>query len=224
MHGHFLKKSLKNIFHIDTYVRVVFSSMMVLPVIILFYFIGHFSKTPHCMSLYLKNKPVSIIKPIAWPHHGLLTLWFDNAFFEENNKIIMPVMNQHHFSGMISLANDERCPVSLSKLMMLHRDGWEITTSSALKVVSGQHEINDMPAADAEYHVIYDMSHPVNEALFGEFLTETKTRNGWIVLYFHTTGDAQKSMSSAQWHRILQIIQHSKIPVVLQSQVLKVSQ
>ena len=224
MHGHFFNKCVKHIFHIDTYVRVVFSSMMVLPVIILFYFLGHFSKSPDCMALYLRESGGEAIQPIAWPHHGLLTLWFDNDFFEAHHKIILPVMKEHHFAGMISFANDKRCPLPIATLRMLQRDGWEITKSSVLNVVSGQHAINDMPAANAANHQIYDMSVPVSEAVFNLFLTETKRRNGWGLLYFHTPVDAQQSMNGAQWRRILAIIQDSKIPVVLQSQVLNVSQ
>lgn len=214
-----MKQLFKKIFHFNTYIRLIFSSLMILPVIILIYFIVYFSKHPDCISLYLQRSS-HLSPPIVWPHQGLLTLWFDQRFFEKNNAILLPLMNKYQFSGMISLAEGKNCPISISKLIALNNTGWEITNTTNVTVIKGQHEINDMPMLDSTKQVIFDASSPQNQALLANYLQRTKTSNGWIILYF----DNQTLLNKKIIIEILQMIKHSKIPVVLQSQVLRISQ
>jgi hypothetical protein len=134
-------------------------------------------------------------------------------------------MNHYQYPGMISLPKGKRCPLSISKLMMLNDKGWEITKTTSLAVMNGQHDINDMPASDAKKHVIFDITDTQNEALFAHYLEKTKTTNGWLIVYFHhPSSQEKKTMSDAKLHHVLQMIKRSNIPVVVQSQVLRVSQ
>ena len=214
-------------FKLKLYIRILFSSLMLLPLIILAYFIMHFSENPYSISLYFKNKPATTVKGIAWPDNGLLTLWFDSAFFAKNKKTIVALMNKYQFSGVISFSQGSHAR-SLSKyqLIMLQNQGWEITQTNTLRDVMGEHEINDMPAPDPRGQVVYDMSSGGGNIRLINFLKETKVRNGWIILYFHTIVGSKvaKPLSSAKLNHILQMVKHSGIPVVLQEQVLKVSQ
>ena len=216
-------------FNLKSYIRIVFFSLMSLPLIILIYFSINFSQHSSCISLYVKNKSSITIKNIAWPKKGLLTIWFDSAFFIKNSKTIMALMNKYQFSGVISLSKSNRCrPQSLSgnQLSMLQNRGWEITETNALHAVNGQHEINDMPAPMAENLAVYDMSSNRDDATLSTFLKKTNVRNGWIILYFHTNASSQpdKLISVAKLNHILRMIKRSGVPVVLQEQVLKVSQ
>ena len=212
----------------NAYIRIVFSSMMLLPMIILGYFIVHFSERHDCLTLHFKHRPVLAAKPIAWPDNGLLTIWFDSDFFVKNKKKIMTLMNRYQFSGVISLFNGKTCrtqSLSLYQLVMLENQGWEISETNAF--VDGEHAINDMPAPDRKKQAIYDLSHDGDEVSLTKYLKETRERNGWIILYFHTNNmdsSEKKPMSIAKLNHILQIVTHLGIPVVLQEQVLRVSQ
>ena len=214
-------------FNLEVYIRIVFSSLMLLPLIILGYFAVHFSESPDCLTLYFKNKPVSAAKPIAWPDNGLLTLWFDSDFFIKNKKTIMELMNKYQFSGVISLSNGKSCraqSLSIYELIMLQKQAWEITETNPF--VDGEHAINDMPAPNRKKQAIYDMANSKDDGTLIKFIKETKVRNGWIILYFHTNTGSQveKPMRIAALRHILQTVRHTDMPVVLQEQVLTVSQ
>jgi hypothetical protein len=220
-------KKKSNIFNLETYIRVIFSSLMLLPLIILGYFVAHLSDTSDCLTGYYKNKPVSGAKPIPWPDNGLLTIWFDSHFFIKNKRTIMELMDKYQFPGVISVSNEKSChaqSLSMYQLIRLHNQGWEITKTN--KPINGEHAINDMPAPDRKKQVIYDMSHSKKNVSLNEFLKETSLRNGWIILYFHTNMDSkiEEPMNISKLNHILQNVSSSQIPVVLQEQVLKVSQ
>ena len=215
--------------NLTIYIRIVFSSLMLLPLIILVYFTLHFSESPDSLSLYFKNKTASSVEDIAWPDNGLLTLWFDSEFFVKNSKTIVDLMNKYHFSGVISLSHSKSYraqSLSVYQLIMLQNLGWEITEKNGRGDMDGEHKINDMPSPDKKNQVIYDMSIDADGAILTNFLNKTKRRNGWIILYFHTLGGSQieRPMSIAKLNHILRMVKHSGIPVVLQEQVLKVSQ
>lgn len=215
--------------NIKIYIRIVFSSLMLLPLIILAYFTLRFSESPDSLSLYFKNKTASSVKDIAWPDNGLLTLWFDSDFFVNNSKIIVDLMNKYHFSGVISISHSNRYraqSLSVHQLIMLQNQGWEIAKKNGHGWLDGEHKINDMPSPDKRSQVIYDMSINGDGAILTNVLNKTKKRNGWIILYFHTLGGSQieRPMSIAKLNYILRTVKHSGIPVVLQEQVLKVSQ
>ncbi len=220
----FLFDGMKDISHLDIYIRCVFCGFMLLPLFILCYFIVNLFHNPDCITLYLHNKRISSTPRIAWPHQGLLTIWFDNSYFEQNNASILPLMQQYQFPGVISLASGQSCPISISKLLKLQHVGWEIIPSAKFSFIHGQHAINDMPATDAAKYVIYDISSPAYERLLEHFLAETKARNGWILLYFHTSSTAKKAEESERLGRIFRVIKHANIPVVLHKQVWRVSQ
>lgn len=214
--------------NIKIYIRIVFSSLMVLPIVILVYFVTSFSGSSDCISLYLKHKSASTFKNIAWPDKGLLTLWFDSSFFVKNAKPILDLMNKYQFSGVISLSNGKSCAsqhLSLNKLNMLQNQGWEITRTDRLHYVSGEHGINDMPAPDKKNLMIYDLSSRSNDVALKQFLKETKVRNGWIILYFHPIleSQAEGEMNISRLDHILRLVRRSDIPVVLQEQVVKIS-
>ena len=214
--------------NIKIYIRIVFSSLMVLPIVILAYYIINFSGSSDCLSLYFKHKSVLVVKNIAWPDKGLLTLWFDSSFFVKNAKPILDLMNKYQFSGVISLSNGKSCAsqhLSLNKLNMLQNQGWEITKADRFQDVSGERGINDMPAPDAKNLAIYDLSSGSNDVALKQFLKETKVRNGWIILYFHPIleSQAEGEMSISKLDHILRLVRRSGIPVVLQEQVVKIS-
>lgn len=218
---------MSNTYNTEAYIRIVFSSLMLLPLIILIYFIIHFSETSDCLTVYFKNKPISAAKPIAWPDNGLLTIGFDSDFFIKNKKTIIELMNKYQFPGVVLISNEKSChaqSLSMYQLIRLQNQGWEITKKN--KLIEGQHAINDMPAPDIEKLEIYDMSHSKNSMSLTKSLQETSLRNGWIILYFHTNIDSQieKPMSIAKLNHILHTVKRSHIPVVLQEQVLRVSQ
>ena len=210
-------------------IRIVFSSLMLLPLIVLGYFIAHTLERPDCISLYLKNKPSVSVKDISWPNHGLLTLWFDGAFFNENSDEIVKLMNQYQITGVISLEKNKSCRVqslSIHQLILLQSQGWEITETTILDNKKSEHKINDMPASDINQRGIYDMSSGTDDSKLKRILKQTKVRNGWIILYFHRRGGdhRENAMSINQLKHILNIVRASDIPIVLQEQVLKVSQ
>ena len=210
-------------------IRIVFSSLMLLPLIVLGYFIAHTLERPDCISLYLKNKPSVSVKDISWPNHGLLTLWFDGAFFNENSDEIVKLMNQYQITGVISLEKNKSCRVqslSIHQLILLQSQGWEITETTILDNKKSEHKINDMPASDINQRGIYDMSSGTDDSKLKRILKQTKVRNGWIILYCHRRGGdhRENAMSINQLKHILNIVRASDIPIVLQEQVLKVSQ
>ena len=205
-------------FNLKSYIRIVFFSLMSLPLIIFFYFIINFSQQPNDMTF----------KNIAWPDKGLITLWFDDIFFIQNKKYIMDLMNKYHFSGVISLSNNKPWhsrSLSRYQLIMLQNSGWEITNTNLLPHVSGQHKINEMPTSRGQHLAVYDMSSGGDNIALATFLKKTNVRNGWIVLYFHKnmSSPEKKPISTAKLNRILQIVKQSEIPVVIQEQVLRVS-
>lgn len=217
----------KSIFKLEASIRIVFSSLMLVPLILLIYFTLHFSQSPNCLALYFKNQPKAAAKLIAWPDNGLLTLWFDGDYFAKNKNKIMALMNKYHFPGVISLSDTKSCraqSLSISELMMLHNQNWEITNTSPF--VEGEHAINDMPAPNRRKQVIYDMSSNKEDATFTRFIKETSLRNGWMILYFHSnsTSQVKKTRRIDELNHILNIVKYSGVPVVLQEQVLTVSQ
>lgn len=215
--------------NVSVAIRVIFSSLMLVPLIVLVYFIVHALERPDCISLYLKNKPSVSVKEISWPERGLLTVWFDSTFFNENSAEIVNLMNQYQFTGVISLENDKSCRIqslSIHQLIQLQNQGWEISEKKILNAQQGEHKINDMPSPDINQLVIYDMSSDTDDSKLQQTLKETKVRNGWIILYFHGAfgSDFEKPMSIVHLKHILKIVKATGIPVVLEEQVLRVSQ
>jgi hypothetical protein len=172
---------------------------MVLPLIILVYFIIHYSEYPDCISLYFKNEPVSKVKRIAWPDNGLLTLWFDSTFFANNSDAILALMNKYQFSGVISLSKDKSCraqSLTIHQLILLRKQGWEITETKIPHEKAGEYAINDMPAQNLRHQVIYDIAEDGAEIMLPKYLQKTQQNNGWIILYFHTIIDAKQAPQS----------------------------
>jgi hypothetical protein len=214
-------------FNLNAYIRIVFSSLMLLPVIILGYFTVHVSEGSDCLATYLKNKPDLATKLIDWPDKGLLTIWFDGDFFIKHKQKIMALMNKYQIPGVLSLSNNKNCyaqGLSISQLIKLQEQGWEVSIKNTF--ASGQQAINDMPAPDRTKLVINDLSIRNNELTLTKHLKETSVRNGWMILYFHTNNDvpAEQLISMSQLDHILQMVRQSGIPVVLGEQVLMVSQ
>ncbi len=210
-------------------IRIVFSSLLLLPLIVLGYFIVHALERPDCISLYLKNKTSVAVKDISWPRRGLLTVWFDSTFFNENSDAIVKLMHHYQFTGVISLEKYKSCRIqslSIHQLILLQNQGWEITETKMMDAQHGEHKINDMPAPDMNQQVIYDMSSGADDLKLKQILKETKVRNGWIILYFHGPLEAQvqNPASIAHLNHILKTVKATGIPVVLEEQVVRVSQ
>lgn len=216
-------------FHFNAFIRIVFSSLMFLPLMILVYFIINFSSSfdSDCFSSYSKNKPNTPVMNIAWPDNGLVTLWFDGSFFGRNLENIVHSMNQYHVPGGIVLNNGRSCSAQFLSIKQLHAmnlQGWEIIESSAKKQYVGQ-KINNMPVLDPKKMVFYDMSSNKGDALLSKAMNKTKKRNGWIILYFHSNESAQQksTFNASQLGHTLRMIKRLGMPVVLKEQVLKVS-
>ena len=95
-----------------------------------------------------------------------------------------------------------------------------------LSTQHGEHKINDMPAPDMNQQVIYDISSGTDDSKLKQILKETKVRNGWIILYFHGPlgAQVQNPASIAHLNHILKTVKATGIPVVLEEQVVRVSQ
>lgn len=229
---------------LEASIRIVFSSLMSVPLILFGYFMFHFYPNTDCFSDYLKHTNAAVAHPIAWPDNGLLTIAFDSHFFSKNRKAILALMHQYQFAGVLSLSKHQSCraqALSMNELLKLEKQGWEITVlqkplhknkmPDTLKQISFDDDnINDMPSPDVTKQKIYDMTF-YNKALnyqkaFINSLEKTKTRNGWMMLYFHTSKQAKikNPITIAQLDQVLKVVKYSHIPVVLQEQVVRVSQ
>lgn len=219
---------------LEASIRIVFSSLMSVPLILFCYFMLHFSDNTDCYSDYLKHIPTAAVTPpIAWPDNGLLTIGFEHHFFVNHKKMIMQLMQSYHFSGVLALSHHQSCraqALSIAELLQLQKQGWEITSMDKKPRFDDKDSINDMPSPDKTKQKIYDLSlhaHPLDyQQAFMQHLEATKIRNGWMMLYLHAQHHTRitKSITIAQLEPLLKMIKYSHIPVVLQAQVLKISQ
>lgn len=206
------------------FIRLVFSLLMLLPFVILVYFIINWPSSRDCLALYTKNRSVKTVAPIAWPQKGLITLWFEGALFYQNAQSILPLMDKYQFRGVISLESGKSCSAqfcSINQLIALRNHGWEITANHLQQ--KQQHKINDMPIIDPTKIVFYDVLDDSSHASISAILKETKKRNGWVVFYIHAQKTTLHPINITQLNQVLRVIKYSNIPVVLQEQVLRVS-
>jgi hypothetical protein len=212
----------------NAYIRIVFSSLMILPIIILIFFIINFAKSQDCINSYLTYKHPSTVKKIIWPDRGLITFWFDSNFLVNQSKEILEQMNRYKYSGVISLPKGKSCyslSLSIPQLDKLNIQEWEVTGTKIETKGDEKGKINEMPVLEPQKIVVYDISNLSNQANLSTFLRETAERNGWIILYFHPVENSPitRTISLSKLKHIFKIVKRSHMPVVLREQVLEVS-
>ncbi|WP_131795862.1 hypothetical protein [Fluoribacter gormanii] len=111
-------------------IKMVFAIIMLIPVISTVSFVVQFTKQLHC-SHEASSISLPEIKPIPWPSHGLITLWFSDAYLSQSSHDVLKLMDAKGFVAAIGVATHSICTynhLSWKQLQTLQKKGWEITS------------------------------------------------------------------------------------------------
>ncbi|WP_419420194.1 polysaccharide deacetylase family protein [Legionella sp. D16C41] len=116
----------------NAFVRIAMAMIMLLPLYGAISFIINFSKQIYC-NIPTQKQPIPTIPRIAWPQHGLLTLWFDDAYNSQGSPALIQLMQKYGFVAAISVPTSFICKpgrLTWQQLQYLQNIGWEITSHS----------------------------------------------------------------------------------------------
>ena len=114
-------------------IRLFFLVLMILPIVSVGVFIHNVVKEHLCLNEKFDATPPPPFQKIDWPTHGLITIFFDDAYKSQASNKLMKVMQENGFVGAIAVPTGFVCRASYLSWDALHtlqNKGWEITSHS----------------------------------------------------------------------------------------------